>query len=71
MANCFEAKRVVSEGNVHMSLRAGKSKRWKNGESEFRATIEYVSLPEEMKHGIYREWVRLYIKSEVERLKRG
>jgi len=53
-----------------MSLRDGKSRRWKNSEPEFRATIEYVPLPEEMKRGTYREWVRLYLKSEMERLKR-
>jgi hypothetical protein len=53
-----------------MSLRDGKSRRWKNSEREFRATIEFVPLPEEMKRGTYREWVQLHLKSEMERLKR-
>lgn len=53
-----------------MSLRDGKSRRCKNSEPEFRATIEYVALPEERKRATYREWVRLYLKSEMERLKR-
>lgn len=53
-----------------MSLRDGKSRRWKSSEREFRATIEYVPLPEGMKRGTYLEWVRLHLKGEMERLKR-
>jgi hypothetical protein len=53
-----------------MSLRDGKSRRWENDESEFQATIEYVPLPEVMKRSTYREWVRLYLKSEMERLRK-
>ena len=37
---------------------------------EFYAVIKYVPLPPELKHRTYREWVRLYIKGEAERLKR-
>ncbi len=50
--------------------RNDKNKNCRNAKPEFHVTIEYVPLPEELKRRTYREWGRLYLKSEMERLRR-